>query len=93
MSPTYIKTRRQGLTITKCFQNTLMRQVHKTVENIIKMYYITDNVGLGIVTVFGGYVTSLTTSSTRRNFLKQTSNTLCTVQINSVKLKLAGLNL
>lgn len=70
MSPTYIKTRRQGLTITKYFQNFLMRQVYKTVENIIKMYYITDNVGLGIVTVFGGYVTSLTTSSTRRNFLR-----------------------
>lgn len=30
--------------------------------------YITENVGLGIVTVFGGYVTSLTASSTRRNF-------------------------
>lgn len=76
MSPTYIKTRRQGLTITKCFQNVLMRQVYKTVENIIKMYYITDNVGLGIVTVFGGYVTSLTTSSTRRNFFRTNFNHL-----------------
>lgn len=53
-----------------------MRQVYKTVENIMKMYYITDNVGLGIVTVFGGYVTSLTTSSTRRNFLRTNFNNL-----------------
>lgn len=53
-----------------------MRQVNKTIENIIKMYYITDNVGLGIVIVFGGYVTSLTTSSTRRNFLRTNFNHL-----------------
>lgn len=48
--------------------------------------YITDNLGLGIVTAFGGYVTSLTASITRRNFSRtDLSIILCTVKFNSVK--------